>query len=171
MIGDAFGQILQRCWDAGVVPGAAFEVIEREDGYVGVNDALCYFTPFEELTPLDLWACEQVNGRALDIGCGAGRHSPAVQALGHETVGMDSSAGAVRVARERGVTALVGTFEDVPLNLGPFGSLLLLGNNLGLLGGRDNARAALERLAGAVGPGTRLVGSESPTLRTLHDVE
>ena len=44
-VGDAFGQILRRCWAAGARAGAAYEVIERDDGFIGVDDAAKYFAP------------------------------------------------------------------------------------------------------------------------------
>ncbi len=43
-LGDAFGQILMRWWRAGGLVGQAFEVIERDDGLIGVGDAARYFT-------------------------------------------------------------------------------------------------------------------------------
>ncbi|WP_166655407.1 class I SAM-dependent methyltransferase [Actinorugispora endophytica] len=157
--GDAFGRVLERCRDAGAVPGAAFEVIERDDGYVAAADAVRYFTPAEELSGLDRWACERARGRVLDVGCGAGRHALALRGMGRAVVGLDASPGAVRVARGRGVEAVVGTVQEPPPGLGVFDTVLLLGNNLGLLGGREQARTVLEGLAGLVAPGGRLIGS------------
>jgi hypothetical protein len=47
-IGDAFGEILRACYRAGEVPGLAFELIERSDGYLGVMDAARYFVGPED---------------------------------------------------------------------------------------------------------------------------
>lgn len=64
-----------------------------------------------------------------------------------EVAGLDPSEGAVEVCRRRGVREVVaGTVHDVR-DVAAFDTFLLLGNNLGLLGGRDSAELMLDRLA------------------------
>lgn len=78
-IGDAFGRVLTRCWEAGVHEGVAFEVVERDDGYLGVTDAATYFAPADAWSEPERWGCEQAVDRVLDVGCGAGRHAVVIR--------------------------------------------------------------------------------------------
>ncbi|MEU6575865.1 class I SAM-dependent methyltransferase [Streptomyces sp. NPDC046805] len=158
-IDDAFGRILARCWEAGTAPWSAVEVIERDDGLIAAHDASRYFREPEQWTALDRWAWEQATGRILDVGCGGGRHAVPWLARGHEVVGVDASPEAVRITRERGVEALVGSVPCLPEGLGEFDTIVLFGNNLGLLAGPDQAPQVLAALAAVARPGTRLIGT------------
>src|SRR4051812_49744005 len=102
--------------------------------------------------PLARWlgpiaaADERVLARAvgpvLDVGCGAGRHVCALARRGVLALGLDVSPVAVRLARERGATAVEGSiFDRVP---GHWASALLLDGNVGI-GGRP--AALLRRVA------------------------
>ncbi|MEU8268074.1 class I SAM-dependent methyltransferase [Sphaerisporangium sp. NPDC049002] len=159
VIGDAFGQTLQECWRAQGAPGAVMELVERDDGLLMASDAAKYFTPPDQLDRLDGWACQQAAGRVLDTGCGAGRHALALADAGFDVVGMDNSPGAVTVARRRGVTAVHGSLYEPPPDLGRFDTVLLLGNNLGLLGGSDRAPQVLMKLSELAHPNALLIGS------------
>lgn len=177
LVGDAFGRVLRRCWDAGASPGIAFEIIERDDGHVGVGDSARYFDGPELWSPAERWGCAQVAGRVLDVGCGAGRHAVNLMASGHDVVGLDVSPGAVSVACERGVRAVHGSVSNVPAGIGVFDTIVCLGNNMGLLGGRENARAILESLTEVARPGACLIGSgldpymtNNPEHHTYHDL-
>lgn len=168
-VGDAFGDALQQCWRRGGRYGVAYEIAERDDGFISVVDAAHYLRPPDKLGPLDQWACEHAVGRILDVGCGAGRQAVALMAGGHEVVGIDPSPGAIEIARERGVQAILGTLED-DFDLGIFDTVLMLGNNLGLLADRQHASVVLRRLAEAVRPGGRLIGScISPAAETAPE--
>jgi SAM-dependent methyltransferase len=166
VVGDAFGAVLARCWEAGAVAGAAFEVVERDDGYISVGDAARYFAGADSWSPVERWACGQVTGRVLDVGCGAGRHALPLQQAGHEVVGLDASPGAVAVATQRGVNAVVGSVDQIPPGLGLFDTVLLLGNNLGLLASPERAAVVLDSLAAVTRPGGRLLGSGLDPYRT-----
>ena len=155
--GDAFGTVLRRCWAAGAVAGAAHEIIERDDGHIEAGDAVRYFASPGEWAPVERWAWGRATGRVLDVGCGAGRHALALSEAGHEVVGVDSSPGAVSVAWQRGLTAVVGDAGDLPAGLGTFDTVLLLGNNIGLLGAR--AAEVLAGLAAVTRPGGQLLGT------------
>lgn len=161
VIGDAFGQCLMRCHQAGGRPGVAFELTERDDGCIFASDAARYLSPPERMNPLNRWALQQARGRVLDVGCGAGRHALALAGLGHEVIGIDPSPGAVEVSRARGVTAFRGSIAAPPPGIGEFDTLLMLGNNLGLLGRAELAADVLAALAALVRPGGRLVGSST----------
>jgi SAM-dependent methyltransferase len=157
-IGDAIGETLTRCWQAGGGPGAAYEILERIDGCVFVADASYYFAGPDAWAAPERWACGEAYGRVLDVGCGGGRHAVLLQDRGLEVVGIDRSPGAVRLARERGVDALEQRLGHES-GLGTFDTILLLGNNFGLLQSRAAAPALLRRLATLANPGAQILGS------------
>ena len=77
-------------------------------------------------------------GPALDIGCGPGRITEALNRRGVFTIGIDISAVAVAMARGRGVTALRhDVFRPLP-GEGRWNTVVLLDGNIGI-GGRPEA--------------------------------
>jgi len=157
--GDAFGRILQRCWAAGGAPGAAYEMTERSDGFMKVNDASVYFTARDAWPAYELAAVDAATGRVLDVGCGAGRHVSDLLARGIDATGLEPSPGAATVARERGITVIETTVEALDPASGPFDTFLMLANNLALLGSPEHAPGVLAVLAAAARPGARILGS------------
>jgi SAM-dependent methyltransferase len=87
-----------------------------------------------------------------------------LQERGHDVVGIDVSPLAVDVARRRGLADLrLGTLGSALRAGESFDTILLLGNNLGLLGGEEPGRRLLRRLHRAAAPGGRfLAGSYDP---------
>lgn len=79
-LGDAFGELLvaQTC----DLATPQYELVERDDGFLGVTDARLYFRETAGWESLERRACEQARGRVLDVGCGAGRHSIVMMARG-----------------------------------------------------------------------------------------
>jgi SAM-dependent methyltransferase len=105
-----------------------------------------------------------VRGRVLDLGCGAGRVSLHLQRRGVEVVGVDVSPMAVEAARKCGaVDARVGTVTTALKSGELFDTILLLGNNVGLLGGERQGRRLLRSFAQlATDEGRILAGSYDP---------
>lgn len=57
------------------------------------------------------------DGRlCLDLGCGGGAHVPALTGLGWRVIGADISVRQVELARRAGVTAVVASAADLPLD-------------------------------------------------------
>lgn len=164
--GDAFGRILQRCWAAGGAPGVAYEMTERSDGFMKVNDASVYFTGRDAWPAHELAAVDAATGRVLDIGCGTGRHVSDLLARGVDAAGLEPSPGAAAVTRERGVPVIETTVEALDPAAGPFDTYLMLANNLALLGSPEHAPRVLGALAAAAGPGARILGSCRAPLNT-----
>ncbi|MEV4709465.1 class I SAM-dependent methyltransferase [Actinoplanes sp. NPDC049316] len=89
-------------------------------------------------------------GPTLDVGCGPGRLTVAVSALGHAALGIDISPMAVSIARRRGAAALRrNVFGPVP-GLGRWRHILLADGNIGI-GGDPAAllRRCRELISGA----------------------
>lgn len=156
-IGDAFGITLLACHEAGGEPGHVPEIIERDDGTISVGEPARYFLP-PEGDPAH-WVLGRTHGRVLDIGAGAGRYALAAQQLGCEVVALDVSQGALDVCRARGVKqTYLGTVTDLAATTPrPFDSLLLIGNNLGLLGGPEHAIGFLAALNALAAPDARII--------------
>lgn len=168
-IGDAFGHMLQRTHEAGGRSGAAYEVVERDDGTVSVRDASIYFDPIEQWPPTEVAALQWVRGSVLDIGVGAGRHALELGRRGHDVVGLDSSPGAVAVAEALGVSTTLGSLggdAPLPVKSHAFDTVVLLGNNLGLLESPQKAPFILGQLREVLAMGGAIVASGvDPTVR------
>ena len=88
--------------------------------------------------PGDRALLARCSGPTLDVGCGPGRLTSALNRLGHPALGIDISATAVRLARTRGAIALRrDVFAALPGH-GRWRHLLLADGNIGI--GGDPAR-------------------------------
>jgi 2-polyprenyl-3-methyl-5-hydroxy-6-metoxy-1,4-benzoquinol methylase len=144
---DAYGQQLLTQYKSQT---ATAEFIEREDNYIDTGSvAGQYFFEYEQWSSLERQAIAHVKGRVLDIGCGAGRHSLYLQEKGFDVTAIDNSPGAIEVCKSRGLKkALVRPIADVDeFEPDSFDTILMLGNNFGLLGDAKNAKVLLEKLA------------------------
>jgi SAM-dependent methyltransferase len=160
-VADAFGAILMDCLEAGEEPGRVRETIERDDGYLDDQDAAAYFVPYDRWDRLDHWLVDRVTGRVLDVGSGAGRAALHFQEQGRDVTALDISPLACKVCRRRGVRDVVeGTVFELKRTgaRGPFDTVLLLGNNLGLLESRRHAPLLLEALAAVTTPNGSILG-------------
>ncbi|GAA0333512.1 class I SAM-dependent methyltransferase [Streptomyces blastmyceticus] len=158
VIGDAFGLAVTQAWRAGGAPGLAHEIIERDDGLLTINDVSKYFEPFSKWGVLEQRSCDRASGRVLDVGCGPGRHALQLHQQGLEVLGVEPSPGVAAVARERGVDVLGLSADDVSPSLGMFDTVLLGGQNIGLLESREKGPDVLNRLAEVTRPGGALLG-------------
>lgn len=132
---DAYGQILYDI-HTGENPNAR-EIVERDDGFIEEgNTADTYFTEYPEWSTQIQKSIDEAKGKVLDVGCGAGRHSLYLQSKGHKVKGIDLSRKAIKVCRDRGLnnTSHAGIDDIHTLNGLQYNTILLLGNNLGLLG-------------------------------------
>jgi SAM-dependent methyltransferase len=125
------------------------EIIEREDNYIDTgSQAGLYFFEYEQWSAVERQAINLVEGRVLDIGCGAGRHSLYLQQKGFDVMAIDNSPGAIEVCKLRGLkNAIVKSIDQVEdFESGSFDTILMLGNNFGLFGNAENARLIFGKL-------------------------
>jgi SAM-dependent methyltransferase len=137
----------------------AIEIAERDDGFVMAFDAQYLLAPFSKWDDrVERRAMRFVRGRVLDVGCGGGRVCLHLQERGLEVVGIDASPGAIECCRRRGVRdARLASIDAIDASLGSFDTIILLGQNFGMLGSRARARRLLKRLARVSTPRGRIV--------------
>lgn len=121
--------------------------VERDDGMIDVHPASLYFTMYDEWPEFQQKALSLAKGRVLDIGCGAGRHALYLQEKGLDVLAIDTSPLSIEVCRQRGVkkTRLM-SISGISRSLGRFDTVLMLGNNFGLLQDRSRSARILGRL-------------------------
>ncbi len=164
--GDAFGEALKAHVAASPHD---HHFVERSDGVLDDMPHAVYFTEPDAWPTVDQACLDRLSGRVLDIGAGAGRATLAARHRGHDATALDISPGALEVCRGRGIDDLyLGSVESLAAEDAPptFDTFLMMGNNLGLLGGPDQAAeflAALHRLAA---PGARVVGTAGHIYKT-----
>ena len=157
---DAYGRLILDYLEGNPAP----EIVERHDGFIAASrfGPDFYFAPFRRWPKTQRSALRLVRGRVLDVGCGAGRVAIELQARGHEVVGIDVSPLAIEVARRRGakdVRQLAVT--QVGPELGRFDTIVMFGNNCGLLGSRRRAPWLLRRFKSVTTPGARILAEST----------
>lgn len=162
-IADAFGLLLLEALarrDSGLLrTRSMFQIVERDDGLLMVGPAKFYFAEPPAWLVCERQVLDQLDGRVLDIGAGAGRLALVLQDRGLAVTALDPSPGAVEVCRRRGVRRTVCATLDEHAGSGErYDCFALFGNNLGLLESRTRAPVVLETLAHLANPGARVVG-------------
>jgi SAM-dependent methyltransferase len=157
-IGDGYGEMLLAALEEN---GEILEIVERDDGLIMASrfgpDA--YFAPYRKWPSRQRRALRLARGRVLDVGSGAGRVALHLQERGRDVVAIDASAGAVETCRRRGVRdARLLRVEDVDESLGVVDTVVMYGNNLGLLASRTKGRRLLRRLHAITSERARILG-------------
>jgi len=165
---DAFGENLLAQYHSGI---RISEFIERDDGYLDTgSDPGTYFSPYKDWSKGEQRAIACAKGRILDIGCGAGRHSLYLQKKGFDVTAIDTSPGAVKVCKLRGLEkVLVRSIEDVDkFGANSFDTVLMLGNNFGLFSSRRKAISLLWKFAKIVSPEGKIIAGTLDPYKTSN---
>ncbi|MFH1372795.1 MAG: methyltransferase domain-containing protein [bacterium] len=166
---DAFGHGLYDYLNG--IRGA--EIIERDDGMVEPDGGpKVYFAEYRDWSPVEKKAIRYAQGRVLDIGCGAGRCLLYLKNKGFDVTGIDTSPLALKVCRKRGVkkVKLLSVTQVTP-KLGIFDTLLMYGNNFGLMANPHRARWLFRRFVKITSARGRIIAaalSPYPTTTPEH---
>jgi SAM-dependent methyltransferase len=182
-IGDVIGEMLRDAYAVrtgvgprplagGRVPRPVIEVIERDDGLINGAPADHYLDEPVQWQPHDHRALRLCRGQVLDVGVGAGRTAVEIQRRSMAVTGLDTSPGAIEIARRRGLRDTVVTTVDAYAAGAAtrYDTFLLLGNNLGLLESRERAPVFLAALARLANPGARIVAQGTDPYGTSDPV-
>ena len=170
---DLFGRIMK---DALAGEDAKYS-IERDDGHVLDDLGRTYLDPFPEWPEGERQAIVHAKGSVLDIGCGAGRVMLYLREQGYTTVGVDISPGAVEVCRSQGlVDTRVMAAEKMRFDPNTFDTVLLFGNNFGILGNEPKIIKMLKNLHRITTPDAIILASsrnpettDDPAHLTYHE--
>jgi len=164
---DAYGQEIWACYKG----ATTHEIAEREDGFIDISSALPYFRSYEDWPAQERAAIERARGTVLDIGCGAGRVALYLQDKGHRVLAIDNSPLAVKIARLRGVKdARVLSISEIAALRGPFGAIVLYGNNFGLFASFLKARRLLAAMHRITTPPALIIAAASNPYATRDPV-
>ena len=99
------------------------------------------FRKFEDMPEIEQKALSLCEGKVLDVGCGAGSHALYLQMNKElEVKAIDTSAGAIEIAKKRGVKK--ATSEDFfNLKDEKFDTILMLMNGSGIIGKLKNLKS------------------------------
>jgi SAM-dependent methyltransferase len=171
--GDAFGRALLDQFEGTDVT----VVVERDDGLVDTEAMAWYLSGPRKWHASEREALRYVRGRVLDVGCGAGRVALELQERGHDVVATDVSPLALEICRRRGVRdARLLPLTRIDSTVGGFDTVVLFGNNFGLLANPRRARWMLRRLRSVTGKDARILAgchdphlTDDPVNRTYYE--
>lgn len=144
------------------------EVIERDDGYVDVSlGPKSYLSKFEDWPAHEKKAMTYAKGRLLDIGCGGGRHAIHLQEKDLDVLGIDNSPMALKCCRERGLkkTRLMDVTQ-ITKELGVFDTIMMMGNNFGLVANPNRAKWLLRKFKGITTKEAHIIAETMNPYRT-----
>jgi SAM-dependent methyltransferase len=181
-LGDVFGEMIRDAYAVrtgigprplagGRTPRPVIEVIERDDGLINGAPVDHYLDQPADWPPHDHRALRLCRGAVLDIGVGAGRTALELQRRGMAVTGLDTSAGAIAVARQQGLRdTVLNTVDEYAHGPARYDTFLLLGNNLGLIESRERALVFLAALATLARPGARIIAQGTDPYGTSDPV-
>ena len=132
-----------------------------------------YFEAFDPGTEGGAWMASRLDGPLLDVGAGVGRHARYFQDE-FETVAVEVSDALVETMRDRGVRdARLGDLFDLRASFDHdrFGSVLVVGTQLGLVGSVRGLRECLGDLSYVTAPdATAVVDCYDPDAEGVEEL-
>jgi SAM-dependent methyltransferase len=121
--------------------------IVRDDGYINETDGLQFLADVSEWQHSERLSIREVEGPTLDIGCGAGRVGLYLQRKGIEYTGIDISPLAVQTSKLQGLNDIhLMSAASINLDRSDFNSIVMFGNNFGILGEEEDTVEMLKVL-------------------------
>ncbi|CAC11720.1 hypothetical protein [Thermoplasma acidophilum] len=155
---DAFGHALMDYADG----KCSYEMVETRNGKIDVTSISYYFRDHDQWPSMEREAIRYAKGRVVDVGAGAGRHSLYLQDQGFDVTALDISPLAVEVMKHRGVkNAKIASIDEVEPG---WDTMILLGNNFGLMRTIDEAMAFLRRFYSESSDDARIIAETTDPL-------
>ena len=126
-----------------------------------------FFRSYSEMPPLEQKALDLATGKVLDVGCGAGSHALYLTDKGRKVTAIDTSEGAVKVAKLRGVKDVRQT-ELLQLTNEKFDTILLLMNGAGIFEKIEFISDYLQHLKSLLTPNGQIL-VDSSDLKYMYD--
>ncbi|SHG48982.1 class I SAM-dependent methyltransferase [Winogradskyella jejuensis] len=127
------------------------------------------FRDYSEMPKLEQKALQLTKGKVLDVGCGSGSHTLYLQDKGFKVKGIDSSKGAIEVAKQRGVL----NAECVSLldySKEQFDTILLLMNGTGIFQEVQQVASYLKHLKSLLKPNGQIL-IDSSDIKYMYEDE
>lgn len=126
------------------------------------------FRDFKDMPKLEQKALKLAKGTVLDVGCGAGSHSLYLQNKGLSVKAIDISAGAIAVAKNRGVK--FAELKDLLDETETFDTILLLMNGTGIFQELSEVSTYLKHLKSLLNPGGQIL-IDSSDIKYMYEDE
>ncbi len=149
----------------------SYELIERDDGYVGLSTGSpAYFQDFKNWPTQQKKAIVFAKGRILDVGTGAGRVALYLQRKGLDVTAIDNSPLAIKVCKARGITKTqVLPIEKIhTLQRNSFDTIVMYGNNFGLFGSFKKAKSLLKAIYKITKPEAFIIAESNDPYKTSN---
>ncbi len=125
------------------------------------------FRSYSEMPSIETRALKLAKGKVLDVGCGAGNHSLFLQNKGCNIVAIDTSEGAIKVCKLRGVNN-ARNIDLLKLKNEKFDTILMLMNGTGIFQKLKNINIYLQHLKSLLKPKGQIL-IDSSDLRYMYD--